>query len=271
MDRSAQEAVPAKTDVQGEGRPLVLVPGALTGWLSWEPHAARLATRWRVIRTQLLCVDLGLRGEPLPPDYTLRTETKALLRALDALEVGPVDLVGWSYGGGIALDVALNHSERIRSLTLVEPDADWLLRAFGRFGADARALTRAMAAYGPGEVSEAQLERFVVDVGIVPPDVDPKGLPRWPVWVEHRQSLRIGDVANRHDEEAARLKHVTAPALLFKGRGSPTFMRDTVDLLGRELPNARVEDLPGGHALPLVSIDAFLAILTAFLDMPGPA
>ncbi len=28
----------------GQGMPLVLVPGGLTGWASWEPHVGRLAT-----------------------------------------------------------------------------------------------------------------------------------------------------------------------------------------------------------------------------------
>jgi hypothetical protein len=39
-------------DVKGEGEPLVLVPGGLTGWLSWIPHAERLAATRKTIRVQ---------------------------------------------------------------------------------------------------------------------------------------------------------------------------------------------------------------------------
>jgi hypothetical protein len=52
-----------KTEITGRGRPLVLVPGRLTRWLSWKPHAARLATAFTVVRVQLLTVDHGLRPD----------------------------------------------------------------------------------------------------------------------------------------------------------------------------------------------------------------
>lgn len=272
MSESAEgPRLTAPTAATGRGEPLVLVPGGLTGWLSWEPHAEHLARERRVIRSQLLSVALGLQGEPLPPDYGLRTESGALLRALDDLAVDRADFVGWSYGGAVALDVALHHPERVRSLVLVEPDADWLLRAFDRFDPEAEAFQRLMQGYGPGDVSEAQLARFLVEVGVVPRGVDARSLPRWPVWVAHRQSLRIGDAPSRHEEDPARLTRVQAPVLLFKGEGSPAFLREAVELLARELPHARVEELPGGHALPLVSMERFLELLRAFLASPTGA
>lgn len=51
----AEEAVEPRVlqhDVQGQGEPIVLVPGGLTGWLSWIPHQERLAGRYRAIRVQ---------------------------------------------------------------------------------------------------------------------------------------------------------------------------------------------------------------------------
>jgi pimeloyl-ACP methyl ester carboxylesterase len=37
-----------------------------------------------------------------------------------------VHLVGWSNGGRMALDFALAHVGRVRSLTMIEPSAPWL-------------------------------------------------------------------------------------------------------------------------------------------------
>jgi hypothetical protein len=37
-------------DAKGEGEPIVLVPGGLTGWLSWVPHQERLSVRYHTIR-----------------------------------------------------------------------------------------------------------------------------------------------------------------------------------------------------------------------------
>lgn len=255
-----------RTDVTGQGQPLVIVPGGLTGWNSWQVHAERLARDRRVIRTQLLSVQLGLTGEPLPPDYSLETESHALTRALNDLDVEWADVVGWSYGGAIALDFALDHPERVRSLTLIEPAAFWVLRGLGRFGPDAQAYQRKMRTFDLEEITEDQLVNFLSEAGMVPAGTDVRSLPEWPLWAEHRNSLRIADVETRHEDAVERLGHFDRPVLLFKGAGSTGYEREIVDLLGRELPDSRVVELPGGHALPFVSMERFLAILGDFLD-----
>ena len=46
-------------EVKGDGDSVVLVPGGLTGWLSWIPHAERLSANWRTIRVQPIHNELG--------------------------------------------------------------------------------------------------------------------------------------------------------------------------------------------------------------------
>lgn len=266
MTPNAEDPRPVvPTEVRGEGETVVLVPGGLTGWLAWEPHAERLAGERRVVRTQLLSVELGLRGEPLPPGYGLPTESRALERALDEHAGPAADVVAWSYGAAVALDVALTRPERVRSLTLVEPPLFSLLRGQDPLWAEVEAFAREMRAYGPGEVSEAQLERFLRGAGLVPEGADARAQPRWPVWARHRQSLRMGDAPIRHELDRERLRRFERPVLLFAGEGSPGYVRAVVDTLARELPRARVVELPGGHALPMVSMERFLEELRAFL------
>ncbi len=262
------DALVAPTDVRGRGRgePIVLVPGGLTGWASWLPHAERLVDAYRVVRTQLLGVDLGLRGEPLPLGYDLRMETRALLRAFDAVGLAQAHVVGWSYGGGIALDLALERPERVRTLTLVEPAAPWVLEGFDRVDPTFEASRRLMASLDTDEVGEDQLEAFLYDAGIVPVGDDARSHEGWPRWVEHRRSLRAAPAAYRHQDDVRRLAGLDLPLLLFKGVGSTTFDRAIVDLLVAACPDARAEELPGAHVLPIVSMDAFLATLTAFVD-----
>src|SRR5687768_6535748 len=103
-----------QTEMRGSGSPLVLVGGGLTGSKSWLPHAERLAGSRTVIRAQPVAVQLGLENRPLPSNYSLELESAALEAALDP---APIDVVGWSYGAFIALDYALDHPERIRTLT----------------------------------------------------------------------------------------------------------------------------------------------------------
>jgi pimeloyl-ACP methyl ester carboxylesterase len=265
---NASERAPKMlTDVKGTGAPLVLVGGGLTGWQSWEPHQARLASTRSVTRAQPLAVQYGLDGKELPPGYSVRFESRALAAAIEAVYGRePIDVVAWSYGGEITLDYALEHPKRIRTLTLIEPPAFWVLDATGtaddqsrRESDEVHALYKQMKV----DVTPDQLATFVRQAGLVPPGKSAEELPPWPNWVKHRRSLRTGDAPWAHTDDAARLRAFTKPVLLVKGTGSAHFLHRITDGLASALPNAEVFELPGGHAPQLVAMEPFLAKLEA--------
>jgi pimeloyl-ACP methyl ester carboxylesterase len=103
-------------DVQGEGEPLVLVPGGLTGWISWVPHADRLSATRTTVRVQPIHNELGSAGRPGEPGYTAETERESLRLTLDRLGIDVADFAGWS-GGGRALlvrgDVTTETDKRV--------------------------------------------------------------------------------------------------------------------------------------------------------------
>ncbi len=255
-----------KAETTGTGETIVLVPGGLTGWLSWEPHAKELSRNYRVIRVQLVSVDLGLMNQPLPPGYSVDYETEALARTIAQSGVSEAHFVAWSYGAEITLNFALNNPDSVRTLTLIEPPAIWVLLSRGLLSEDLLDEQRTIRSLGPGDVNEAQLEWFTHFAGFVPPTVDPKKLPQWPVWMKHRQSLRTGDVVYRHKDDIRRVRGFKKPVLLFKGEGSSPFLHQVIDILGSEFPQVRVEMLPGGHAPQLASIGRFLEILKSHLN-----
>lgn len=253
---------------EGEGAPIVLVPGGLTGCISWEPHARRLAATRKVIRVQLLNVEHGLKDRPLPPGYTLRTEADALGTTLDEIVPGdPVDIAAWSFGAATALSYALDHPGRVRTLTLIEPPAFWVLSPdYHHPGLDE---LRRSSERTREEVSEDRLAEFVRLVGISPPDVDPRSLPQWPLWVKYRRSLRgnIAPFATRDDP--ARLGNLPVPVLLVKGTGSAPFLHAVIDELARRLPDSEVVEYPAGHAPHIVSMDLFMDKLAWFQAEKG--
>ncbi|CAN5680072.1 alpha/beta fold hydrolase [soil metagenome] len=262
IERDAELRMQA--EAVGGGPPVVLIGGGLTGWASWEPHAARLAATRTAVRLQLISVQYGLEDRPLPPGYSIRLESRALAGALDALQLRePLDLVAWSYGALATLDFALDHPERVRSLVLIEPPAIWVLSAQGRDDPEVRSLE----ALGRGlkhKITEADLERFVAMVGLVPPATRPQELPQWPVWMRHRRSLRQGAAAVDHHDDPSRLRDFAQPVLLVTGTGTAPFLRRIHEILAQELPHARTAEMPAGHAPHLVSADRFLAELAAF-------
>ena len=259
-----------QAEVTGKGPPLVLVGGGLTGWLGWEPHAERLAANRRVVRVQLLNVQYGLENRPLPSGYSVKMEAQALAATLDELELSEaIDIAAWSYGALVTLDYALDNPARIRSLTLIEPPAFWVLRASGGLDAEAEQ-TAAMLRTLHGDISEDQLEQFLCGVGFCPPGQSPRKLPQWPLWVQHRQSLRNSPAALDHRDDLKRLRAFQPPVLLVKGTGSARFLHQITNVLAVELPNARIAEMPGGHAPHIASMDRFLEQMKAFqASVPG--
>lgn len=260
-------------DTKGQGKPtVVLVGGGLTGWQSWIPHQERLAASRSVARAQPLVVGLGLESAELPRDYSIELESRALAGALDEAGVSaPIDIVAWSYGAVATLDFALDHPGRVRTLTLIEPPAFWVLDATGELDAESKrerdgleALLDAMR----DDVTEDQLEQFLRHVRLAPPGAAIRSLPQWANWVKHRLSLRQGPALFGHRDDAARLRSFDRPVLLFKGTGSAPAFHRIIDVLGATFPAARVVELPGGHAPQIVAMDDFLRILADFQSAP---
>lgn len=264
-ERSSTASEPVmQLEVAGRGKVLVLVCGGFTGALSWAPHAEKLAPTRQVARAQPLNVQYALEGRSLPSGYGIRTESGALLRALDARGwKHAIDVVGWSYGGGIALDFALEHPERIRSLVLIEPSAYWVLPDSGRSDPEVQRAEALGLKWAKG-VSEDDLADFLIEINAVPQGQSPREHPRWPIWLRHKNALVAGHAEFEHGDEKARLRSLRLPVLLIVGEGTAAYNRMIIEALARDLPNARVLELPGGHVAPIASMDRFLEEVAGF-------
>ena len=93
------------------------------------------ARRRSVFRRAMACNFRGTRGAHA---FTLADEAVRTIDLVDRCR-GQVHIVGHSYGGGVALHVALARPERIASLALYEPSAFHLLKALGDKGGAALA------------------------------------------------------------------------------------------------------------------------------------
>lgn len=100
----------------GSGPALVLLHGIGSAARSWAHQLAGLADEFRVIAWDAP----GYGGStPVAPERPNASDyAAALARLLDALEVEHLHLVGHSLGTVTALRFALQHPERVRSLTL---------------------------------------------------------------------------------------------------------------------------------------------------------
>lgn len=102
--------------VSGEpgSRPLVLLHALGETAATWDGVARAFARSRRVYA-------LDLRGHgrsDWPGDYSLELMKADVVRFLDALGLGPVDLIGHSMGGVVAYLLAEDHPERVKRLVL---------------------------------------------------------------------------------------------------------------------------------------------------------
>ncbi len=251
-------------EVKGEGEPIVLVPGGLTGWLSWIPHVERLSASRRTVRVQPIHNELGSRGEVVDPGYNDDVERESLRLTLDELGIETADFAGWSGGARALIEFSLEYPERVRTLTLIEPPAFWVAY---QSGLDMDEETARMEAFiqrvGGRPITEDDLAEFLTMAGLAQPGIDVRTLPQWERWVPHRQAIASGYFLGRKERTLAEVGAFDRPVLLVKGTVSTEWLRTIVDILGQHYPLATVLELPGGHACHIESIDAFLEELDA--------
>jgi 3-oxoadipate enol-lactonase len=100
-------------DEAGRGPAVILLHGAFLDRHTWDLQMPALAAEHRTVR-----FDLRPFGESTLPEQPYKT-TDDLLTLMDALEIERAHLVGHSFGGGVAIDFALEHPTRVAGLALV--------------------------------------------------------------------------------------------------------------------------------------------------------
>jgi len=100
---------------RGSGPPLLLVHGLMVTGEMFEPLLDQFATRHRVIVPDLRGHG---RSRALPPPYTVRQLAADLSRLLDHLGIESTAVLGYSQGGAIVQQLALDHPEQCGRLVL---------------------------------------------------------------------------------------------------------------------------------------------------------
>src|ERR1700748_2996578 len=104
------------------GSPVLFVHGNVSSSLFWQPTMLALPAGFRPLAVDLRGVgDTDL--EPVAATRGLRDYADDVAATIDALGLDDVHLVGWSMGGGVALQYLADRpgAHRVASLTLVDP------------------------------------------------------------------------------------------------------------------------------------------------------
>jgi pimeloyl-ACP methyl ester carboxylesterase len=122
----------------GSGEPILLIHGLAGSSRTWDDVIPRLTPEYDVIAPDLLG-----HGESAKPqgDYSLGAFASGLRDFLSVLGVSSVTIVGHSFGGGVAMQLAYQHPHLVDRLVLVGSgglgrEVSWLLRVLTLPGAE---------------------------------------------------------------------------------------------------------------------------------------
>jgi pimeloyl-ACP methyl ester carboxylesterase len=228
-------------------RALLLHSGGFTS-RQWRKLSETLAPDFDVLAPDLLGY-----GESGPWPDGVPFHFRQDLDYVESLLDGDVHLVGHSYGGFLALQVALRRPERVQAIAVYDPVAFGILDPVE----DADAWSQLLLVKQTWDrdesgVDEAWLRAFIDWWN---------GAGAWDrLGEETRRAFRtmgwkvfqevMSLAADRTDR--ATYATITAPTLILGGASSPLAERRVVEKLGAALPNATAQLIPGvGHMGPI--------------------
>jgi len=257
----ADPALRVRVLESGDGPPLLLVHGSGTSASTWAPLLPHLPGR------RLLAVDLPGFGLSDAHDYSwrpLRTHAVAQMRSIvDALGLARVAVVGTSLGGWWALSLALAEPERVSAVAtlgtpalalpgvrgeayftaMTTPGLGRLVARMPPPGIRMQRASMKRGALGPRAVERTPDEWFEVARATM-------SMPGWRIamWSHLNLAMRVGRARPENHFSRDELHRITTPVLFIWGDddvyGGPDIGRRSC----AEMPDARLETMPGGHA-----------------------
>lgn len=260
-------------ELSGDGDvPLALVHGSWGDHTNWSPVVDDLGRTFRV-----LTYDRRGHSQSARPKTqgSLREDAADLAALLEALDMAPAHVVGSSGGGAVALWLAAERPEMLRSLAAHEPPlfgvlADDPTHAVALRAVDER-ITNVLRSLRAGNYRNAA-RQFIDTIALGPGSWDKLPTSRQemlvnnaPTFLDELQSPEISIV----DLDA--LGRFDRPALLTRGDRSPPFFSAVVAKLAGAMPAAREFVFAGAGHLPHASHPtAFIETITAFAGDPKP-
>lgn len=245
----------------GQGRPVILLHG-VTG-SAWDWHHVGRELGGRLTSGTPVAFDFrghGDSGWSPSHDYRSADHAADVCALIDHLDAGPVDLVGYSWGALVAVLVAAQKPESVRSVALADVEASFeqsetdIMPRPRKFAsiAEAEAARREESPHAPSDLIAltARTGTRAAPDGQIEPKHDPYFFGRWPFRSD-----------NCWDDLAA----LPQPTLLVHANDS--FVRGKVMArMAQAVPNARLAGLPATtHIVPVDNPAGILELLAEFL------
>ena len=249
--------------------PILLLHGTSSSLHTWEPWAKVLREKHRVISVDL--PGYGLTG-PFPDgDYRLAHYTRFIGELLDRLDVRHAVVAGNSFGGQVAIELALATPARVDKLILVDALAyprDSTSVPIGFRIAQMPGLNILMQYMLPRRIVEDSVRNVMGD----PSKVTPALVDRYfamTVRAGNRASLPARFTFLPTEQSAARIARISKPTLILWGGRDRLIPPNNGDRLHRDIAGSQLLVFPALGHVPQEEDPA--ATVAAALRFLGPA
>lgn len=248
--------------IGGSGIPLVIANGIGAPFEMLQPFVDALPAHIEVVRFDAP----GVGGSALTKrPYRFSTLARMLRTALNKLGYGQVDLLGISWGGGLAQQFALNHKNRCRRLVLVStatgacsvPGSPRVLKLMAtprRYKDPAFARQIAGTIYGGAMRDDPQLAARIL--------AKPENRigPSTGYWL---QLFAITGWTS-----LPWLRRIRQPTLILAGDDDPIIPAINARIMAAMIPNAQLHVYHDGHIAMLTDADVYGPMVADFLSEP---
>jgi poly(3-hydroxyalkanoate) depolymerase len=252
-----------RVSVRGEGSPILLIMGLGGNIEMWAPLERELNRNG----FQTIAYDASGTGNSPARLVPLRPSGLARQAAhlLDALGLPTVDVLGVSFGGGVAQELALRNPHRVRRLVLASttcglggiPGTPLALAGLAtplRYYSPTFLRATARWVYGPLPEGDSALMRHQI--------VARRSRPPTP-WGYMSQLFAVSGWSS-----LPWLHRITAPTLILSGAKDPVVPPINARILGARIPHASVHVVPDtGHLLLMERAEECATLITQFLRL----
>lgn len=266
----------------GEGSDVVLIHGLATNHAFWRFEVLlTLAEDYRVT-----VFDLRGHGHSEMPlsGYTLADMAEDLHCLLNHLHISEAHLIGHSFGGVVTLQYAVDHSERVASLTIADtmvralqptnyirdwPMSDWAIKKLEEFGlsvpedeSESGLWLLEKLALTEFQQARHKLKKNSLFIPLGGWNGGRRTAERW-LELLYTTTARQ-DVISSASLTIDRLSTIQKPTLAIYGENSPAM--PSFHGLREHLPNCKTKIIPGaGHLYPLTQPKPFVGLVSKFL------
>lgn len=251
---------------EGEGEVLLLLHGFPLDHTMWRRQIAEFRGQFRVVSPDLRGFGAStIESIAAKTGVEMADYAHDIVEMLDQLEITePVNLVGFSMGGYVALQFLLEHSNRVRTLTLVDTRAvaDTPPMQEARFS-----MAENVEGWGAGHVAQLMLPRLVggstienhpevaVEIESIIGRTNPVAIAAAQRGMAHRTDM------------SPLLARLEIPTLCLVGEEDAITPPEAMQSMANAMPNATLMVIKGaGHMSPMENPADFNRSLGEFLE-----